>query len=655
MIAGVGIIMSDTNELALADVSEVVINELAWAGSSLSAQDEWIELKNTTDTEIDISGWQLTKNTGEEQLMITIPEGSSVPPGGYFLISNYPAGESVLAIEPDLVDSSITLSNSNLQIKLYSGDWTQVENLVDTAGDGGDPKVLGGDNLMKSSMERDSDYTGWHSALVAVNLDVGPSDPDLGTPAAANSIPIPPPTLESVFPTETEPTDIFEVEEIQGTNFSVDPVPTIQLVLDSQTVNGSGVSVVDGTLIDYVEFNIDNAETGEWDLVLINPDGKSAILPNAITILEPKPEYDLTTTVRINEIYPKPSTTSNDEFIELYNFGDKAVNLTGWQLDDVRNGGSNPHTFTGVIINSQSFVVIHKPASKITLNDNGDSVYLLQPGGFVLDQVAYEGAERGETLSRFAEGWQWTETPTPNGMNVLTETTEEPPPTEDFEPDDESADEPATESKVEYEPGDVLITEILPNPDGEEEFIELFNNSGESIDIGGWQIQDASGKTHTINDFNVAVQATGGMEPGEYIFITQSVSKLYLNNTGGEELWLQDPSGTIIDDVSYPDRAPLGAAYAFDLGGEYWTWTETPTPGEDNVIILAEDEEEVLGDTDESYLSALVSSGPETWRWAGIAIVSLALTAMLFWYWEERYATKSSSRYHRFIKNPPAG
>jgi len=38
----------------------VVINEIAWMGTEASASDEWIELYNNTDQDLDLTGWQLT-------------------------------------------------------------------------------------------------------------------------------------------------------------------------------------------------------------------------------------------------------------------------------------------------------------------------------------------------------------------------------------------------------------------------------------------------------------------------------------------------------------------------------------------------------------------------------------------------------------------
>ncbi len=35
---------------------------------------------------------------------------------------------------------------------------------------------------------------------------------------------------------------------------------------------------------------------------------------------------------------------ANDEYIELYNANDFAVDLSGWKVDDIAGGGSSPYT-----------------------------------------------------------------------------------------------------------------------------------------------------------------------------------------------------------------------------------------------------------------------------------------------------------------------
>jgi hypothetical protein len=136
-----------------ANFGDVVISELMWMGDLSGTSHEWLELNNRTDEEIALSGWTLTRlSGGEEILMLTIPEGV-IPPRGYFLISNNSAADSNLAVEPDLVNTAVSLANSQLQIKLYGGPFGPEAKLIDVADDGvGAPAA--GDNAAKKSMTR---------------------------------------------------------------------------------------------------------------------------------------------------------------------------------------------------------------------------------------------------------------------------------------------------------------------------------------------------------------------------------------------------------------------------------------------------------------------------------------------------------------------
>lgn len=121
---------------------DVVINELMWMGSSVSSADEWLELRNMTDHDINLSGFKLTKLSGGIEVEMAISfAGKSIPAHGYFLIGNsnsYAAGDSQLNVTPDIWDSSLDLSDDNLQISLYWNDGA-VDYLIDSAWDGTAP------------------------------------------------------------------------------------------------------------------------------------------------------------------------------------------------------------------------------------------------------------------------------------------------------------------------------------------------------------------------------------------------------------------------------------------------------------------------------------------------------------------------------------
>jgi hypothetical protein len=172
---------------------DVVINEIMWMGSSVSSSDEWIELKNMTEQEIDLSNCQLTKISSDvETLMLEIPSDKSIVSQGYFLISNFDKDNSNININPDLTDTAVTLSNSKLQIKLYCGGaWDNDGILIDTADDGAGAPLAGDNGDIKKSMSRKStpgDGTSadnWCTAETSVNWDAGATEK--GTPGVMNS------------------------------------------------------------------------------------------------------------------------------------------------------------------------------------------------------------------------------------------------------------------------------------------------------------------------------------------------------------------------------------------------------------------------------------------------------------------------------------
>ena len=135
------------------------------------------------------------------------------------------------------------------------------------------------------------------------------------------------------------------------------------------------------------------------------------------------------TLVRINEYLPAPKRldwdgdgvgNSYDEWIELYNGNDFAVNLAGFWLDDLANGGSSPYQIEATtILSAHGYAVFYRRQTKLALNNNGDWVRLLAPGGQVVDVVSYG---RSPGYDRSYSWWQgrWQAGhPTPGKANFL--------------------------------------------------------------------------------------------------------------------------------------------------------------------------------------------------------------------------------------------
>jgi phosphatidylserine/phosphatidylglycerophosphate/cardiolipin synthase-like enzyme len=109
---------------------DVVISEVAWSGMPASSYDEWIELHNNTDKEVDLTGWRLhTADTPDVALTGVIPAG-----GKYLLErtddASVPDRSADLIYTGGLTNSPgevITLTNGVQTIDLVgldpSGEW----------------------------------------------------------------------------------------------------------------------------------------------------------------------------------------------------------------------------------------------------------------------------------------------------------------------------------------------------------------------------------------------------------------------------------------------------------------------------------------------------------------------------------------------------
>lgn len=123
--------------------------------------------------------------------------------------------------------------------------------------------------------------------------------------------------------------------------------------------------------------------------------------------------------VRVSELLPDPAGDDADgEWIELYNAGSAAADLSGWQLDD-GVGGSKPYAINGVIVPSGGYRVFPRPDTGLALNNSNDGARLLAPDGKAVSEIAYGTVTAGAAYASVNGKWQWTLAATPGEANVL--------------------------------------------------------------------------------------------------------------------------------------------------------------------------------------------------------------------------------------------
>ena len=176
---------------------EIIINEVMWMGSASSTSDEWIELRNTTDHDIDISNWNIIHGGAGVNSHIEIPDGYSIKANGFFLIIRKKWDETKINLTNDLDQdkgythvSGMNLFNGGESLILEDKD----DNIIDTAWKY-EKWPAGTNGMQKQSMER-NDIPGdgllaasWHTCIDESCNDTTYWDDEgnnCGTPGHAN-------------------------------------------------------------------------------------------------------------------------------------------------------------------------------------------------------------------------------------------------------------------------------------------------------------------------------------------------------------------------------------------------------------------------------------------------------------------------------------
>lgn len=242
------IISRDFKVKTHAEDGDVVINEIMWMGSSQGDNDEWIELKNTTDQDIDLKNWKIygaAGGSGHLQIDGKVDDNYIIPAQGFFLISKYGKNKSAIDVTPDLVKGSLDFDDDyadNGKVILQDTDGNVIDETPVASKDSwpkGKHGILVPGGLMHLSMERNDNDEDWHTCNpLAMNhgqLETMRSYWDegitrlfnCGTPGNENLSKDDPETedLKSLFKSEeNNPTPVIEEEKNKNVEEPIAPV-----------------------------------------------------------------------------------------------------------------------------------------------------------------------------------------------------------------------------------------------------------------------------------------------------------------------------------------------------------------------------------------------------------------------------------------------
>jgi len=87
--------------------------------------------------------------------------------------------------------------------------------------------------------------------------------------------------------------------------------------------------------------------------------------------------------------------TYNDQFVELHNPTSDAIDIGGWWLDDISDGGSPACSIGwGTVLEAGAYIAFYRSWTGIEFDFwDGDTVRLLDGSGAEIDSVSYEGED----------------------------------------------------------------------------------------------------------------------------------------------------------------------------------------------------------------------------------------------------------------------
>lgn len=233
--------------------------------------------------------------------------------------------------------------------------------------------------------------------------------------------------------------------------------------------------------------------------------------------------------IRINEYMNNNEATNYDEFgdsgnwIELYNYGDEDVNLSGYLISD-DEFNINKYSLPEVIIKSQGYLVIYLDGKDIfekyihasfKLNDDDNVVVLSTSNGDLVDKLDLDSLPKNISSGYNKE----------NKVVYYKDSTMGRVNSDKFYNDIHS---------ITNKDKSLIITEVSSVY---KEGVEIKNISDKSINLNGYKIGDKSGDIKTLG--NVSVKAKG-----YYVYYG-----LNLNNSD-EIVYLYDKDGYVIDSFS---------------------------------------------------------------------------------------------------------
>ncbi len=505
--------------------SKVLISEIKTSGSS-STYDEYIELYNNSTSTVSLAGWYLHKMSKSgihnNYSLGNFSSDASINPFGYYLVAHENYVVVGTTTANHIYNSNNTIADDNNGLLLFNNN----------------------DELQ--------DILVW--GTVSTSLSYGSSTPNLtitkclarkpndGNGNGQDNFN----NADDFFETTCDPQNSSSTPRPfwEPTTTTTDPGTTIDPGTDPPTTTPTSTPITDTSTL--------------WQ------------------------------NIKINEFVSTPIDGEN-EWVEFFNNNTSSLDISGGYLCDEKgvtstvascktiNGIINPLSWFWFDLDTRSF-----------LNNDQDSVILRNLSGEEIDKIDYNGKLTpivGQSYARKIDGqdtdsssdWAITTSITKNSTNTIKAPIT---PVSSGGGGSNYTIIKEEEEPILYTTSDkIILNEIYPDPIGSDtldEFIEIKNIGTEVVDLTGWSVSDTV-KKHVLS---------GVLSPGQLVVYKREKTGISLNNSTPEEVKLADPSGKLIESVSYK-FAPEGQSYVKNASST-WAWTTEISLGLENKVTIVD-------------------------------------------------------------------
>lgn len=550
--------------------NSIVINEVMF--SPIGGEPEWIELYNQTNAQINLKGWKIS-DVITTPLSTEIKNNFIIQPKSYAVIAkdtsiiNYhriipsPILKLSFASLNNDVDGVVLRDNRGLTIDsvFYSNQWGgtngySLERISFSASSNLSSNWGSSIDVEQSTPGRINSLTPKQNDLSSVDLLFTPRFPTSGSNVTVSAKVknfglSKSSSFEIRFYVDTDSNNI--VDQLLGTTNgnNLDPTDSIIVSCPNQIQSLTKKILVAAEII----YQLDEDTLNNFIEKFIEPGFSEGL-------------------IKISEVMYNPADNI-PEWIEFFNSSNDSVNIRNWSVSDILSTPTKGLiTNQNIFIKPNEYFIVTRDTSFLRfyptvtakifftnfgiLGNTSDGIILYDFRNGIIDSLFYRsswGNKKDVSLERISfaqltnDSTNWTLSLSRSGSTPGLENSINNVPT--------------------YQRNTVVINEIMFDPDiDNSEFIEFYNSSDDSVNIGGWYINDDNNNKFRLSNSNYNLPPKSFfLLAADSIIITKyslqdfgkinivGKSDISLSNSG-ETILLKDVRGKVIDSIFYSPK-----------------------------------------------------------------------------------------------------